>query len=83
VYTLVAYDAMTVLTEALQRTARQGKDATSWDPSALADELRRVQIHGLTGPISFDAQGDRRQVSGTIQRRKEGRWEVQWEGRLP
>jgi branched-chain amino acid transport system substrate-binding protein len=83
VYTLVAYDALSVLMEALQRTARQGQDDTSWDSRALADALRRVQIQGLTGPISFDAQGDRVQVSGTIQKKKESRWESQWEGRLP
>jgi branched-chain amino acid transport system substrate-binding protein len=83
VYTLVAYDALSVLVEALQRTARQGQEATSWDSRVLADTLRRIQIHGLTGPISFDAQGDRVQVSGSIQKKRESRWELQWEGRLP
>lgn len=82
-YTLAAYDAMSVLMDALQRSGRKTGDGTSWEPQALVKALRETRIHGLTGPISFDVHGDRREVSAQIRQWKGRRWEPVWEARTP
>lgn len=80
-YTLAAYDAMTVLVDALQRSGRKTGDGTSWEPQAVVKALRETRIHGLTGSISFDLHGDRREVSAQIRQWKGRRWEPVWEAR--
>ncbi|MDH4135814.1 MAG: ABC transporter substrate-binding protein, partial [Anaerolineae bacterium] len=53
---ILAYDATSVLLEALSRAIiAEGK------PSRLAVTTQLAEIHfeGLTGPIAFDARGDR------------------------
>ena len=83
VYTLVTYDALSVLLDAFRRVARKDPDGTRWDPAALMSAVRQSRIHGLTGPLSFDPRGDRVQASGRVLRWKEGRWEGVWEGKVP
>lgn len=80
-YTLIAYDAMSVLVDALQRSGRQSGDGTSWEPQAVVKALRETRIHGLTGPISFDLHGDRREVFVQVRQWKGRRWEPVWEAR--
>ncbi len=80
-YTLAAYDAMLVLVDALQRSGRHTGDGTSWEPQAVVKALRETRIHGLTGPISFDLHGDRREVLAQIRQWKGRRWEPVWEAR--
>ncbi len=81
-YTLAAYDAMSVLVDALQRSGRVLQDGTSWDPQAVVKAMRETRIHGLTGPISFDLRGDRREVFAQIRQWKGRHWEPVWEARI-
>jgi branched-chain amino acid transport system substrate-binding protein len=45
------YDATMVLVEAMKR-------ADSIDPKAYLPELAKIRYDGVTGPISFDKNGD-------------------------
>lgn len=83
VYTLAAYDAVSVLTNALQKTANTGDASTEWNMAEVMTALRETQIHGLTGSISFDDRGNRAEASGQVFRWKNGQWESQWKGTLP
>lgn len=51
---LLAYDATQLLFEAIAQAAAQGTPSRS----GVAEALRRSQVQGLIGPISFDAQGN-------------------------
>lgn len=55
---LLAYDATQLLFEAIAQAAAQGAPSRS----GVAEALRRSQVQGLIGPISFDAQGNWRQA---------------------
>jgi branched-chain amino acid transport system substrate-binding protein len=80
-YTLVAYDALAVLADALQRSGRKLGEGTCWEPGAVLKALRETRIEGLTGPISFDVQGDRKDIPVQIRHWKGSRWEPVWEGK--
>lgn len=51
-YSVYEYDAVKVLADAITR-------AGSADPEAITEALRTTSYEGLTGPIAFDAKGDR------------------------
>jgi len=68
-YAPYAYDAARVMVEAM-------KLADSADPAKYLPYLSRVQLAGVTGPISFDDKGDIRGGAITLYRVKNGKWEV-------
>jgi ABC-type branched-subunit amino acid transport system substrate-binding protein len=83
VYTLAAYDALAVLAHALQKTGKSGRDGTEWDMAEVMRALKETELHGLTGPVSFDEKGIRTQVTGKILKWSKGHWERQWSGIIP
>jgi branched-chain amino acid transport system substrate-binding protein len=62
------HDAALALVEAARR-------AQSVEPREIARELHRVSLEGATGPVAFDAKGDRRPQSVTLSRMTGGRLE--------
>ncbi|MEE8278537.1 MAG: branched-chain amino acid ABC transporter substrate-binding protein [Thermoanaerobaculia bacterium] len=54
-------DAATVLLDAVREVAEEGEEAGSLviEPKALRDAVRATSIEGISGPIAFDAKGDR------------------------
>jgi ABC-type branched-subunit amino acid transport system substrate-binding protein len=83
VYTLAVYDALSALAQGLERCAKKSGEGTSWDPRDLVKAMKEVKIHGLTGLVSFDEWGERIPARGSVQRWKDGRWEILWEGQVP
>jgi branched-chain amino acid transport system substrate-binding protein len=63
------HDAALALVEAARR-------AQSVEPRDIARELHRVTVDGATGPLAFDARGDRRLQGVTISRMTAGRLET-------
>lgn len=60
-FVLQSYDAVNVLLEAVASAATEAGDgALVIDRARLADALRAQRFAGLTGPIQFDENGDRR-----------------------
>ena len=59
------YDATNVVIEAMKR-------ADSIDPARFGPEMRNVKLAGATGPIEFDAKGDRKDPDMTILRMQKG-----------
>ncbi len=55
-----AYDAVFAFAYAFQRMIDAGKDVTDGD--ALLEELKKTDFIGATGPVSFDANYDRKGV---------------------
>jgi branched-chain amino acid transport system substrate-binding protein len=60
------YDATNVVIDAMVR-------ADSADPARFAPEMSRTKLKGATGPIEFDAKGDRKDAEMTIFRMKDGK----------
>lgn len=56
-YTLMAYDATNLLLSALDESIARGSPPSR---PALAEALSQITFSGLTGPISFDGRGQRR-----------------------
>lgn len=83
VYTLAAHDALAVLVHALEQTAKSDQDGTTWDMAELMKALKNTEIHGLSGAVSFDEQGNRTQVPGKILKWVKGHWEPHWSGIVP
>lgn len=83
VYTLAAYDALMVLTDAVSRAAVETPSGLEVNPASLMEALRKTRLEGLTGPLAFDERGDRRGAEGSVMQWKSGRWITHWQGRLP
>ena len=58
-YSPFTYDAANILIEAM-------KKANSADPAKYLPELQKIAFSGVTGAISFDGKGDRRDAEMTI-----------------
>jgi len=54
-YAITAYDAVYVIADAIERTAKDGKPVNR---SALRDAIQATKLGSLQGPIAFDANGD-------------------------
>ena len=67
-YAPFTYDATNLLIEAM-------KKANSADPAKYLPELQKISYNGATGPISFDAKGDRKDAEITIFTMKGGKIE--------
>ena len=67
-YAPFTYDAANLLIEAM-------KKADSADPAKYLPELHKIHYNGATGPISFDAKGDRKDAEITIFTMKGGKIE--------
>ena len=67
-YSPFTYDAANLLIEAM-------KQADSADPAKYLPALHRISFNGATGPISFDAKGDRKDAEITIFTMKSGKIE--------
>ena len=67
-YAPFTYDAANLLIEAM-------KKADSADPAKYLPELHKIRYNGATGPISFDAKGDRKDAEITIFTMKGGKIE--------
>jgi branched-chain amino acid transport system substrate-binding protein len=50
-----AYDAAMVLITAIERVIQTGQEVT---PQAVRDQVQTIEYSGVTGPISFDQNGD-------------------------
>lgn len=58
-FVLQAYDATKALIEGLKALLETEAAETRLDRRELAEAVRAVTLFGLTGPVSFDEQGDR------------------------
>jgi branched-chain amino acid transport system substrate-binding protein len=67
-YSPFTYDAANILIAAMQK-------ANSADPAKYLPELQKISFTGATGPISFDAKGDRKDAEMTIFTMKSGKIE--------
>ena len=67
-YSPFTYDAANILIAAMQK-------ANSADPAKYLPELQKISFTGATGPISFDAKGDRKDAEMTIFTMKGGKIE--------
>jgi branched-chain amino acid transport system substrate-binding protein len=83
VYTFAAYDALSILINALQKTANSDQEGTLWNMTDLMEAMRETDMPGLSGPIAFDENGNRTLVSGQIFKWHDGDWEVDWSGSIP
>jgi len=54
-YAITAYDAVFVIADAIERTAKSGKPVNR---SNLRDAIQATKLTSLQGPIAFDANGD-------------------------
>lgn len=66
----MGYDAVFVLADAMKR-------AGTTEPAKVLPELKKTRYTGVIGPIEFDAKGDLQNGPITINRVKNGKWEVQ------
>jgi branched-chain amino acid transport system substrate-binding protein len=69
-YALFAYDAANVLIAAIQKSG-------SLDPKAITIALHDIRYPGLTGIVSFDANGALINPAYTIYRLEQGKWSVE------
>ena len=60
------YDATNVLIDAMKR-------ADSTDPAKFGPRIYETRVTGATGPIEFDAKGDRKNAEMTLFRMREGK----------
>jgi branched-chain amino acid transport system substrate-binding protein len=65
-YAAYFYDATNVVIDAMRR-------ADSVDPAAFVPKIPATRMDGATGPIAFDAKGDRKNAEMTIFRMRGGR----------
>jgi branched-chain amino acid transport system substrate-binding protein len=54
-YAITAYDAVYVIADAVERTAKGGKPLSR---STLRDAIQATKMSSIQGPIAFDANGD-------------------------
>ena len=54
-YSITAYDAASVIIDAIKRVAASGKDVTR---DAIRDAIQQSHVNTLQGEVSFDANGD-------------------------
>ncbi len=54
-YAITAYDAVYVIADSIERTAKAGKPLNR---SNLRDAIQATKLSSLQGPIAFDANGD-------------------------
>lgn len=71
-----AYDAAMVLITACKNLIRAGKDVTR---AALIEQVQRIQYAGVTGPISFDTNGDITHGVFSIYTVQNGQWAYAWQ----
>ena len=65
-YAAYFYDATNVIIDAMKR-------ADSVDPAKFGPKIYETKLTGATGPIEFDAKGDRKNAEMTIFRMKDGK----------
>jgi branched-chain amino acid transport system substrate-binding protein len=65
-YAAYFYDATNVVIHAMKR-------ADSTDPAKFAPKIYETRMEGATGPIEFDAKGDRKNAEMTLFRMKDGK----------
>jgi branched-chain amino acid transport system substrate-binding protein len=75
-YDAQAYDAATALLAAIEAAARAGKLSGSRRAmrSGVVDALIRTHLRGVTGPISFDRNGDTTNLDEAIYTVQHGTW---------
>jgi branched-chain amino acid transport system substrate-binding protein len=66
IYSPMAYDAVMVIVDAMKR-------ANSTSSAAILAEIPKTNYAGLTGQIQFDAKGDLKQSSITLNQYKDGK----------
>lgn len=66
-YAPYTYDAVMALLQAM-------KEANSVDPLYYRDKLRGLEMHGITGDVNFDGNGDLIHPSITLYNFNENRW---------
>jgi ABC-type transport system substrate-binding protein/ABC-type branched-subunit amino acid transport system substrate-binding protein len=70
-----AYDAAMVLLDAIERTAKEQDGKLVIDRQALASAIRETKdLEGLTGKLTFDANGDVGAGSLGVYQVKDGKW---------
>jgi branched-chain amino acid transport system substrate-binding protein len=67
----MAYDAAMVLITAIKQLIRADQPVTR---EALIDQVQHIQYAGVTGPISFDANGDIAHGVFSLYRVQDGAW---------
>jgi branched-chain amino acid transport system substrate-binding protein len=70
-YSANAYDAAMLLITAIKRLIRTGQEITR---VAVIDQVQNTQYAGVTGPISFDSNGDVTHGVYSIYKVQDGRW---------
>lgn len=68
-YTTFSYDAVGMLTEAIRRI-----DGTQ--PQALCTELHAMRYNGISGPVSFNADGSQSRPPYTLYKATRDQWQV-------
>src|SRR5690606_24851043 len=58
-YAAYVYDAVMTMAQAMQ-------EAQSAEPAKYLPKLAKIQYHGVSGPISFDANGDLKNAALTL-----------------
>lgn len=66
---LFAYDCVSVLAEAVHQ-------ANSLEPVKLVDALHRLHYAGVSGPVSFHADGSLKEPNYSLYRVEQGRWKL-------
>ena len=54
-YAITSYNAVYVIADSVERTAKAGKPVTR---SNLRDAIQTAKVTSIQGPIAFDANGD-------------------------
>lgn len=75
-YGAEAYDAAMVLIGAIKHLIATGQAVTR---AALVEQVRHIQYTGVSGPISFDANGDIAHGVYSIYAVQNGRWVYAWQ----
>ena len=75
-YSAEAYDAAMVLITAIKHLIATGQAVTR---AALIDQVQHIQYAGVTGPISFDANGDISHGVFSIYAVRDGKWVYAWQ----
>jgi len=68
VYAPYSYDAAMALVEAM-------KSAQSVEPERYLEHLKKLKFQGVSGPVSFDGNGDIKAAGITVYKFKDGAWE--------
>ncbi|AFT90289.1 branched-chain amino acid ABC transporter substrate-binding protein [Paraburkholderia phenoliruptrix] len=66
-YAQFGYDSAWVAIKAMQ-------DANGTSPADIRGKLQTIQYQGVTGPISFNADGSRKDAASTLYQVKNGKW---------